>query len=129
MKYKVIWESDYALIKFSGKLTIFDIESASAEVNGVEQYKQYACIVWDFSECVMENINPDELKSIISISLGVFSNRPALKLGLIANSPHAINLCSAYIEQLQNFNSSWNIKVFNQLDEADEWLHELVGEV
>ena len=122
MSYSIIWEGRSVHVNYFGEINNQEIESAHFSLNGDARFYDCQSLVLDISECNMDDVDVDELLTIIATDLGASETIKDLKVAMIAVSTQNVEKASRYIDQCRRYGFPWDFKLFNSLDTAREWL-------
>ena len=122
MKYSVRWSQKSVQVEYSGDIDNKDIESAHFEMNGDARFYDCRSLILDITNCNMEKVSVPGLILVVATDLGASRTNKSLKVAMIANGPSSIKKASDYISQFQAVDSPWYFKIFDSVNDANEWI-------
>ena len=111
----VIWKVDGVL--HTQDILVFVEEAArSPRLNDLKYF------LWDVTDVIgyVDDEDDVELSASYATSLEVYNSR--LIGALIATTPIMLTLCEDYIQTMAEMKSPWVMKVFSELDDANNWI-------
>lgn len=119
MPYKLYWEHDGVYWKYFGNVTGKEIIDASTSVYGDQRFDTLKYKLVDFLDAETIEMNDDEVALIAYQHRSNERSNPYLKNAIVTQL--------AGIEQANKFasffsDSYWEVRVFQNLDEANSWI-------
>jgi len=121
MPYNIVWEERGASTKFTGKITIDEINQANDEHYGDPRYDDIKYQLFDFTSADLSAITLDDAKYPAAIDKAANTYKLILKVALVAKDDYAKTLCREYINLSMQFNSTWVFGVFDSYKKAKDW--------
>jgi hypothetical protein len=117
MACQTVWEDNGVYWKYSGKVAGSEIVDASTAIYGDPRFITLKYKFVDFLDAETIEIDKDQLALIAYQHLAVERANPYLKTAILIKSGHNIaHEFAAFFNK-----SSWEVKVFTDLDKANEW--------
>ncbi len=120
MAYEVKWESHGVTWKFSGNVDSQEIIQAGAALLEDPRFLTIKYRLCDFSEIESMDISSDDALLIASFDKESSKLNPDIKIPVVATLRMMKRMSWFYVIGLQN--SSWDARLFDNIDEAREWL-------
>ena len=118
MAYELHWEANGVYWKYSGKVTGSEIVEASTSIYGDERFIDLKYKYVDFLDAESVEIDKDQLALIAYQHLAAERANPYMKTAiLIKENPKIAHQFAAFFEK-----SSWEVRVFDDPDEANQWV-------
>lgn len=119
MPYKLYWEHDGVYWKYFGNVTGKEIIDASTSVYGDQRFDTLKYKLVDFLDAETIEMNDDEVALVAYQHRSNERSNPYLKNAIVTQL--------AGIEQANKFasffsDSYWEVRVFQNLDEANSWI-------
>ncbi len=121
MSYQATFLSKGVINTFSGVLTLAEIEEASDRLYKDKELKENIFCILDFSVADLSKISHLDAKHPAAIDKTIAVKRPHLKVGFVSKEKETIDLCKTYIDTSKKFGSTWEYKIFEQMDKAIRW--------
>jgi len=125
MTNQLIWEKNGIVSKYFGKMTSSTHNNSLDNIFGDPRIDSVHYIIADYSKADASLIGKDEADYSIALSLGADQYLKNIKVAFIALDFRNIMLCEYYIQSLSELNSSWIVKIFNDIDSARLWINKL----
>ena len=118
MAYELAWEDNGVYWKYSGKVAGNEIVDASTSIYGDPRFITLKYKFVDFLHAESVEIDNNQIALIAYQHLAAERANPYLKNAILIRHGHKM----AY--KFADFfkNSSWEVKVFTDLDEANKWV-------
>lgn len=118
MAYELTWEVNGVYWKYSGKVVGEEIIDASTSIYGDKRFSTLKYKFVDFSNVDKVDIDKSQLALIAYQHLAAERANPYLKNAILIKSGH--KMAKAFAAFFKK--SSWEVKVFTDLDEANKWV-------
>ena len=117
MAYELIWEPNGVYWKYSGTVAGDEIIEASTSIYGDPRFSTLKYKLVDFLDVESIKIDKNQLALIAYQHLATERANPYLKNAIVIRQGHKIaQEFAAYFSK-----SSWEVKIFTDLDEANNW--------
>ena len=118
MAYELSWEDNGVYWKYSGKVDGSEIIDASTSIYGDPRFISLKYKFVDFSEVESVDIDKEQLALIAYQHLAAERANPYIKNAILIKTGHKL------AKQFAAFfsNSSWEVRIFTSLDEANAWV-------
>ena len=120
MAYELIWEDNGVYWKYSGNVEGNEIIDASTSIYGDARFITLKYKFVDFFDVKNFKMDKSQLALIAYQHLAAERANPYLKNAILIKSGHKITRMAhefaAYFDK-----SSWEVKVFTDMDEANKW--------
>ena len=117
MAYDLIWEDNGVYWKYSGRVVGKELVDASTSIYGDARFIHLKYKFVDFYDVESVEVNKDELALIAYQHLAAERANPYLKNAILIKSGHKLaREFASYFSK-----SSWEVKVFTDLDQANNW--------
>ncbi len=122
MPYKISWEENGAVVKFTG---IFDFEvnkNANCEIYDDPRCDSINYAIWDASG-ISESLMTESEISILAMQDHAGSSRlPSLKLALLAKDKRTRRLFEYYAINYHSRLTHWNFMVSDSMEKLRSWI-------
>ena len=108
---------------YSGEIENQDILKAHDELNKDERFYNCRQLILNITGCNLEKVSVPGLISVVAHELGAAHTNKSLKVAMIADNPVSIDRAGNYISLFEFYESPWEFRIFNSIDEASEWLN------
>ena len=120
MSHQLKWESKGVYWKYSGHVSGEEVIDASTIIYGDPRFDNLRYKLVDFLDVeLFEMTETDMLKIAAQHNVAIISN-PRIKNALIYNS-HTKSLTEKFCDFFKD--SSWDVRAFQNLNEANNWLN------
>ena len=118
MAYELIWEENGVYWKYTGKVEGGEIVDASTSIYGDARFSTLKYKFVDFYHVQSVEIDKSQLALIAYQHLAAERANPYLKNAIVVKTGHKLaHQFAAFFKK-----SSWEVKVFTDLDEANTWV-------
>ena len=121
MAYELVWEDNGVYWKYSGNVAGTEIIDASTSIYGDARFITLKYKFVDFFDVDNFKMDKDQLALIAYQHLAAERANPYLKNAIFIKSGHKVAQMAHEFAAFFN-KSSWEIKVFTDLDEANNWV-------
>ena len=119
MSFKIDWRTDSPTITFSDNVNFTELCRASEIIVLDPGFDRMGFRIYDFKENTTLRLTQEELSTIISFDDNASIWNSNLKIAIVSENKNIINWFHEY--KRTTVNTTWTIKLFNQLEEANEW--------
>ncbi|MBX2849069.1 MAG: hypothetical protein KTR16_12160 [Acidiferrobacterales bacterium] len=123
MSYDILWQGKIAHVKYTGSVSNEDIEGAHFKLNGDGRFYDCKGLILDISDCNASPISVPDLTVVIATDLGASATIKTLKVAMVSNELEGQTKVSQYILRNREYNSPWDMKLFENADDAFSWLN------
>lgn len=122
MSYQIVWGNNGVISRFYGVLSPeIHIEALNA-LFGDSRIEDVKYIIGDFSRVNSNLLIENDIEYPVAMTAGAASYLKNVKIALVAKDEEIIDLCKEYIELFSRINTSWEVRLFDNLDAAKDWL-------
>jgi hypothetical protein len=118
MAYDIIWEDNGVYWRYRGRVTGKEIVQASTSIYGDPRFITLKYKFVDFLEAESIDIDKDQLALIAYQHLAAERSNPYIKNAILIKT--GASIVDDFAEYFNK--SSWEIRVFYDRDEADQWV-------
>lgn len=122
MSYQIIWENNGVISRFYGVLRPEIHIAALNALFGDSRIEDVKYIIGDFSQVNGHLLSEKDIEYPVAVTAGAASYLKNLKIALVAKDEEIIDLCKGYIELFGQINTTWEVRLFDNLDAAKDWL-------
>ena len=122
MSYQIVWGKKGVMSSFYGVLTPEIHIEALNTLFGDSRIEDVKYIIGNFSEVNGHLLSENDIDYPVAMTAGAASYLKNLKIALVAKDEEIIELCKGFIELFSQVNTSWEVRLFDDLDEAKDWL-------
>ncbi|MEN8251788.1 MAG: hypothetical protein ABFS32_22905 [Bacteroidota bacterium] len=122
MPNQIIWENKGVLSRFDG---IFSPEIHTTAINKLfsdSRIDGVKYMIGDFSQVNGDLMNEVDVEYPLAMTTGAARYLKDLKIALIAVDKKIIELCKLYIQLSSRVNKSWEVRIFDNIDTARDWI-------
>ena len=119
MPYKLDWEHDGIYWKYYGKVSGKEIIKASTAIYGDPRFDTLKYKLVDFLDAETINMDKDEVALIAYQHRSAERSNPYVKNAIVIK-PSGRELANNFAAFFSN--SYWDVQIFQNLDEANNWL-------
>lgn len=122
MPHTTTWEEHGVWWQFYGTVTPQELAESDAEMYGDPRFEHIKYFIWDTTD--VEDITFSEVHVELSAASdwAAASYKQHMKGALVANNKHVQKRIQRYIETSIEFESTWDLKLFENLEAARLWL-------
>jgi len=118
MAYELVWEANGVYWKYNGKVDGNELIDASTSIYGDPRFITLKYKFVDFVDVEVVEIDKSQLELIAYQHLAAERANPYLKNAILIKSGHRMaHEFAAFFSK-----SSWEVKVFTDLDKANKWV-------
>ncbi len=121
MAYQIEWSDDGALVTMTGSIEIEEINEANGRLHGDARFDTMRYQVWDMLKASLASITAREIEQPSAIDLVAGRMNVKVRVALVTTSPHDVRLCEHYANRTRTLGSTWEIRVFPDLESALAW--------
>lgn len=120
MTYAIDWEPQGAVLRFSGRISISDIERATTAYQGDYRFDQMHYVIADYTRITGCEASPAEIDYVCAVDSAARLSNGHIRMAIVTTSPAVIELATRYKAQpIQAF----PLKIFASLADARRWLN------
>ena len=119
MPYKLDWEHDGVYWKYYGNVSGKEIIEASTAIYGDQRFDTLKYKLVDFLDAETIKIDKDEVALIAYQHLAAERSNPYVKNAIVIK-PSDSEIASSFAAFFSD--SCWEVQIFQNLDEANNWL-------
>ncbi|MFL0798283.1 MAG: hypothetical protein K6L73_12430 [Cellvibrionaceae bacterium] len=121
MPFNLVWEGSGLLLDHYGVVTIEEINESNGRIFNDENFDNLHYQIIDLLGADFSHVTLANMKQPAAIDVAASLSIKRMKIALIADEPHTILLCEAYITCSQSHSSSWEFKIFDNREAARKW--------
>ena len=122
MPFTINWEERGVVTVFHGIVDILEVLEADRCFYNDSRSDAAEYQITDFTQGELGEVDESLIGKIAALDFGASQSIPNLKVALIATDPYVKELCKKYIELSQDIQSSWEFKIFEDMDTARSWV-------
>ncbi|PXX98929.1 hypothetical protein DF185_16275 [Marinifilum breve] len=122
MSCEIKWVGNNAYVRFFGTLSINDFHMANGKIYGSRKFDNMNFQIADFSDVEEIKLTDEEVVTISTLELTATRWNRCVKVAHVSKNEELRNLVRVYENQMSNTN--WTCKLFEYLDEAENWCKE-----
>ncbi len=122
MAYNLHFENHGFILEHTGITTIDEINEINALVHGHEKFDAHDYQIVNLLGADFSIINQGTARMPAATDWGASKTRANVKIALVAQESNAIAFCKGYISESQEMGSPWRFRLFDQLNDAYEWV-------
>jgi hypothetical protein len=120
MSFNIHWKGSNVIVSFTGNFTYNDSFEVNNLIYGDSRFDSMKYQIADFSKIEKFEFTEDEIKIISTLEKTSTVWNNSVKVAVIDSDTISLSaIIDPYIETMKTTN--WEIKVFNNLDEAMNW--------
>ena len=123
MPLKTYWESEGFVYECSGIVTAEEIAEINFDFLDVPEGVTPRYQLIDATSIELMDLNELDLVDISADDLSISRKYPNVKVAMVARDQKTRNIFLHYIKISWAINTSWEIRVFSELEAAREWLN------
>ncbi|MET0101916.1 MAG: hypothetical protein ABW078_09325 [Sedimenticola sp.] len=122
MPYEIVWEEKGLHVKNHGRLMEQDLYEQIDETNTDPRIEKIDYMIWDALdvEHLIAHGSSTLIPAITDVRLSERIGR--IKNALVATDPHIIEICRHYMAHMERFGSKWDVRLFDDLVLARDWI-------
>lgn len=120
MAYQENWKEKGLYRVFSGKIACSEIQSANIALHANSRFYEIDFVINDFSQVSEFEASLMDVKSCIAIDNAASKSKHALKVAIVAKIESLLTCAHLYVFKMED--STFDCKIFNEIEEAYEWL-------
>ncbi|MCU7818714.1 MAG: hypothetical protein KZQ57_07590, partial [gamma proteobacterium symbiont of Lucinoma myriamae] len=122
MPNQIIWENKGVLSRYTGLFSPEIHIDVLDKLFGDPRIDDIKYIIGDYSEVNDDLLTEDNVEYPLAMTMGTASYLQDFKIALVAKDKGIIELCNSYIELFRRINTSWEVKLFDDIDTARDWI-------
>jgi len=122
MAYTLIWEENGLMVKLSGSITNELILQYEQEMYSDERFKKNLYFIWDSTLATHLNMTEVQNKIEAAKDMGVSLAQGHIKCAFITNNEMIKTKIEVYIEYITKLQTEYDLKHFESLVDAREWI-------
>jgi len=120
LAYQENWEKEGLCRVYSGEITCSEILNSNIALHANARFYEINYVINDFSQATGFEASLMELKECIAIDNAASKSKSALKVAIVAQIEHLLTCAHFYTLKMEE--SSFDCKIFDQTEEAYNWL-------
>lgn len=121
MAYAVQWSEQGVLVTMTGPVDIKELNEANGRLHGDARFDAMRYQLWDLLGASLGSITRREIEQPSAIDLVAARMNAHVKVALVTDSPHDIQICEHYAARSASLGSPWEIQIFADLAAAQAW--------
>ncbi len=121
MAFRITYSEKGSIVDCSGSLNIQDIHEANGVLHGHARFDEHSYQIWNLLNADMSQITKKEMNEPVATDHIAEKSVPRMKVALVVQDDYAVTLCEFYRKQIGEFDSKWECRVFDSMDDALEW--------
>ena len=122
MAYHITWEKNGTVLNFRGKLSIQEINQANWTLHSDARIDHHKYSIWFLLEADLSSITKTDILNAAAMNRVASTYLHSMKVALIAQEIHAVEICNYYIESTKKDDSTWEFGLFDSIESAIEWV-------
>ncbi len=122
MAHQLIWENSGVLSVYSGKFDESIHNTGLNKLFGDPNIDHIQYIIGDYSQITGELLTEEDVDYPVAMTVGAASYLKNIKVALVARDQQIIELCQHFIQLFTSINASWEFKIFDNMQEARNWI-------
>ncbi|PCJ98618.1 MAG: hypothetical protein COA45_07840 [Zetaproteobacteria bacterium] len=125
VNYKLTWEDKGFLVAYYGMITGSDVDKLNRTLHGDIRFDNHKYQIWEFLKSDYSQMSIDDARTLAATDAIASRSTPNVKVAIIANDEHMSLIVKEYTKCMKEiFNSSWEIRLFDKMSSAREWIKE-----
>lgn len=121
MAYKFIWNKNNVLCVFSGNIDFNEITKANSIWHGDARFDNIKYLICNLLEANVTTTSVDDIAEMSATDFASSFSSSNIKTALVAQEKHTIAIFEHYIKRTKGFGSTWEFRIFNNIDDAVKW--------
>lgn len=122
MPYKISHEEKGILFCFYGSVDLADLLSADAAMYHDKRYHEFEYFIWDGREVEFLELIKNQPELVSTVDTLKLDTKKDMKGAFVTLNKETQALAEQYIEMTGLLGSAWEMKVFQSMEEAREWV-------
>ncbi|MCU7836603.1 MAG: hypothetical protein KZQ83_15310 [gamma proteobacterium symbiont of Taylorina sp.] len=122
MPHRVKWEKQGAYWDISGVVRIDEIMEIINELIGSPKFDDLNYFILDATNVIELIATKHQLDAPAAIVKSTNDYKPKMKVGFVSEDEHIRALIAHYIEKSFKLGSTWERKIFNDIEDARTWV-------
>lgn len=122
MSNKIIWEDKGVLSHYSDLFSPEIHMEGLGKLFGDPRIDNIKYIIGDYSDVNGDLLNKESVEYPVAMTTGASSYLKNIKVALVATDKNIIELCRYFIELSNSINNSWEVRIFDDVDTARDWI-------
>jgi len=122
MPHSTSWEKHGIYWQFSGTVSVKEYFATDAELYNDSRSDQIKYWIWDGTNIEELAISDIHAELAAAADWAATQYNHSVKAALIASDKHIKELMEGYIELSKEFESPWEFKIFETIEEARQWV-------
>ena len=120
MNYKTTWTTKGVIITFSDVVACEELFQAVDEINSDPRFDEIRYQIRDYTKITEFNVDVECVTKIAAWDKAAAMSNPNMKIAIVTTDSVMQILSSLYLAEI--FMSHWEGKIFNTMDEAQQWV-------
>ncbi len=128
MEYKINWDGNNPIIRFTGEVNFDIIHQIGSEILTDDRFEFATYQIDDFSDATFNNLDIKDLRAIFTVDSAASLINDSLKIAIVLENvsaeliENALETAGIYAELMKD--SSWSVNIFQAYSEAEKWCKE-----
>lgn len=123
MAYQIEWRDGGVFVTLTGDIDIEELNEANGRIHGDERLDSMDYQIWLMSGADLSGISLREIEQPTATDNIAASFKAQVRVALVSHSPHTRELAEHYRRESAAMGSPWEIRTFEELEEAEAWVH------
>lgn len=124
MAHETLWLDEDRGIQwtFTGIVDTNELKQADAELYNDARLDRVRYSIWDASDVEVFNVQLDDMALFASTDTAASTYMHPVHVAFIAQDENVMQSIRYYIEQSLEFGNQWQMQLFDDIDDARQWL-------
>lgn len=122
MSYEMNRFKSGVLVTMSGEVTLTQIGQANDRIYGLTDFAKHNFQIFDLLAADMTPIAPTDISQTALDDKMQSILKKEYKVALVATNNHSVEICTEYQKVSDLYNSNWETKIFDTLENAKIWV-------
>ena len=122
MPFVTTWEDKGIYWNYHGIVTAQDISDSNNLFYSDSRSDSAKYQIADGTDVEEVISNIDDMQLLAIMDLGQSHSTKNLKIALVGTLPSLLNIYQSYIKYSAEFNNSWSVKIFKDINSARKWV-------
>lgn len=108
-------------LEFSGPLNFKELEWANSKIYEHEEFDNHKFQVISLLNADLSLVSEEGLEQLAAADFGGSLSRGNVRIALVATDKTTVELCKEYQKVTEKLQSSWQVRIFSELQQALTW--------
>ena len=121
VSYTIDYQDGGFIIALKGNITLDELNLANGDIHGHQYFDAHHFQIVNLLDASLVSMSQEDILIPTAIDYVASKTRKNVKMAIVAQQPHSLQLAEYFIKSARDMNIPWKIKIFPELQAALLW--------